>query len=126
MQCLRKGLMSCLVHTVSRVFWFQEVNESDKAWNYSVGDHLAECCSMALVHSWNRTMRQTPVARNYHLAAIPRMNRLIYYQTGHSRNTRQMVISSNRCLMHGTIHAVYECRSKKSEIKGKPARASKC
>ncbi len=33
------------------------------------------------LHSWNRTMRQTPVTRNYRLAAIPRMNRLIVYSS---------------------------------------------
>ena len=65
-------------------------------------------------------MDQTPVARNYHLAAIPKKNRQLLYpgssrlvyifqhthQAGHSKNSHQMVISSNRCQMHRMVHAV--------------------
>ncbi len=39
------------------------------------------------IHSWNHTMRQTPVARNYCLAAIPRMKRLKY-------TTRQVILGT--------------------------------
>ncbi len=77
-------------------------------------DHIIILCAIrgALVHSWNRTMRQTPVARNYRLAAIPRMNCLIVYSrssclvcmrlTGMSKNIQLFLKYTTRQVILGT------------------------
>ncbi len=61
----------------TQVFLLRQV--SNPKLNGQILELTLQLATMHPLHSWNRTMRQTPVTGNYRLAAIPRMNRLIVY-----------------------------------------------